>query len=1184
IGDRLNEGNETFEIQLTNLVHLSLGQDLGMLVATITDDDPLPVVSVGDVRVLESDTGTQAVFTVSLSAASGRTTSVRCATADGTATAPSDYLAGNTLLTFAPGIITQLVTVLIVGNTVYEPDEFFYLRLSSPNSLTLGDAEGVGWIVDDDAVPGRLDHFVWNPVPSPQLVGVSFPATVIAVDAFSNVVTSFNGTVPLSAHSPGGLNLPVTPGVLSIFVAGVWTGEMTLSETNSAVVLRADDGQGHFGESAAFAVVPLPVLSVQLPSEATEGQGTASGLVSVATELARTEDLQPNVSISNTNRVTASSVLVIPAGTTNAVLSLNIIDDSLLNGSSPVTVTLSGSNCVPATGTLMIHDNETTTLNLVVPASVMENAGVITGQFQSAQAPAVDVSIALNSSNTNQIQVPSALVLAAGATQVALPITVIDNRMIDGPKQVTLTAEVRNWTAGTASLQVLDDEAPNLVLELPGTVVEGQGVLAGAGRVSLGGTLPNALTVTLSSSDTTELTLPTSVVIPTGATSSVFNVTVPEDSLRDGTQSALVTAQAPGLGSATCTIQVLDNDPASMSIGPISSPQTSGVPFQVRIRLFDVNGQPATGFQTNVGLGAWGAGVYLPVSPAVAGPFQNGEWTGMVTVTGIQQQVQLMVHVAADYNDMSAPFLLKAPLVQVLDIPRVRDLVYNPYNGKLYVSIKGNYAFISSISTLDPDTGWLQHWKDPYFYPDRIALSPDGQMLYTTFPWDIGYGSFRMSDGFECVQSFGSSWLGSFRVEWQQDDFEVLAQPNLVVASRSVYYDGGGWVVYGSAGAAVYRGGYALPDIYWPPVSGGMRLTASPDGQSVYCTWPGGYAQLAVTTNGLTPVLALTNTPTCPAFASGYGGELVFDRGLLYRQNGEVIDANRLELVACFPTNVLVRPESAINRVFLLAQDGPAGTWRLHAYDQTTYALLGVTNLTQVSGTPSRLVRAGTNALAFCTSGEQIFLLHGILQPSEPETDLAVSLQLLSGAVTLSNTTAFSLSVTNQGTNPANGLLLSARLPAALGPIAVSSADGPCWTTNATVVCTLPLLAPGASASVEFQVPTYVGGTFTCAASAASRASEANYTNNAGYLTFVVPLASDPTPRLTLFNRSSTNLVLRFPSLGGARYRLERSTTLNPGSWTATQDFIYGTGETLELSDPQTPDDPASFYRLVWLP
>ncbi|HWI59567.1 MAG TPA: Calx-beta domain-containing protein, partial [Bacillota bacterium] len=85
IGDRLNEGNETFEIQLTNLVHLSLGQDLGMLVATITDDDPLPVVSVGDVRVLESDTGTQAVFTVSLSAASGRTTSVRCATADGTA-------------------------------------------------------------------------------------------------------------------------------------------------------------------------------------------------------------------------------------------------------------------------------------------------------------------------------------------------------------------------------------------------------------------------------------------------------------------------------------------------------------------------------------------------------------------------------------------------------------------------------------------------------------------------------------------------------------------------------------------------------------------------------------------------------------------------------------------------------------------------------------------------------------------------------------------------------------------------------------------------------------------------------------------------------------------------------------------------------------------------------------------
>jgi uncharacterized repeat protein (TIGR01451 family) len=46
---------------------------------------------------------------------------------------------------------------------------------------------------------GVLDHFNFSTVPSPQVMNSAFPVTVTAVDSVNSVVTSFNGTVNLSA-------------------------------------------------------------------------------------------------------------------------------------------------------------------------------------------------------------------------------------------------------------------------------------------------------------------------------------------------------------------------------------------------------------------------------------------------------------------------------------------------------------------------------------------------------------------------------------------------------------------------------------------------------------------------------------------------------------------------------------------------------------------------------------------------------------------------------------------------------------------------------------------------------------------------------------------------------------------------------------------------------------------------
>ena len=89
IGDLVDEANETFVVNLTSPSNagISDGQGLG----TITDNDPEPSLSINDVTVTEGDGGTvDAIFTVSLSAASGQTVTVQYATADQTAVSPGD--------------------------------------------------------------------------------------------------------------------------------------------------------------------------------------------------------------------------------------------------------------------------------------------------------------------------------------------------------------------------------------------------------------------------------------------------------------------------------------------------------------------------------------------------------------------------------------------------------------------------------------------------------------------------------------------------------------------------------------------------------------------------------------------------------------------------------------------------------------------------------------------------------------------------------------------------------------------------------------------------------------------------------------------------------------------------------------------------------------------------------------
>src|SRR5207244_752371 len=125
-------------------------------------------MSIADVYAVEGNSGTKtANFAVTISAPvpSGVTVGVNAATANGTATAGSDFTTVSTSLTWNPGdpsttltwtsttALTQYVDVPVIGDTTAEPNETFTLNLSSPspsNIVVISDPLATATIVNDD--------------------------------------------------------------------------------------------------------------------------------------------------------------------------------------------------------------------------------------------------------------------------------------------------------------------------------------------------------------------------------------------------------------------------------------------------------------------------------------------------------------------------------------------------------------------------------------------------------------------------------------------------------------------------------------------------------------------------------------------------------------------------------------------------------------------------------------------------------------------------------------------------------------------------------------------------------------------------------------------------------------------------------------------------------------------------
>ncbi|WP_188315946.1 Calx-beta domain-containing protein [Chitinophaga agrisoli] len=309
-----------------------------------------------------------------------------------------------------------------------------------------------------------------------------------------------------------------------------------------------------------------------------------------------------------------TGMATIPAGESFVHLSLDVIDDNLLEGDENVVVTVTGATGLTSAAaydldshiseTLWIIDND----NVITAYSTNDQAGEpdrpITARFSLPSSITAPQDITIHyiidggtAQNGVDYETPSGqIILPQGQNSVILSIPVIDDKLIEGNQTVKITvtgatAPGFNMTiseSNSVSSSIQDDDT-ELSLSVTGTTDGAEPSKKGAFTVSLppGVKAGEFIQVfyTISGTATSGVdftTLNGTAIITTGKTTALVPVTILNDNIIEGDETIVVTitggfsnnlgsGYSVNPGAATTTIKIIDEDntPANTQINAI---------------------------------------------------------------------------------------------------------------------------------------------------------------------------------------------------------------------------------------------------------------------------------------------------------------------------------------------------------------------------------------------------------------------------------------------------------------------------------------------------------------------------------------------------------------------------------------------------------------------------------------
>ena len=590
------------------------GEDLTV---SITAPVP-PTMSVGAGRGGEADG--EVVFPVSLDKIYHKDATANWSTSDGTATAPSDYVAvTGGALTIAAGDTSANITVSVNNDNVDEPAETFTVSLSDASLATLSAtaATAMAMITDDDPSTVTITA-VTTSVEEGQTAafavarGITDNADLVVTLGNMQEGNFISATVPTSLTIHSGatsstlsiatVDDEVIEGDGSVTVTIQANSGYTIGTASATVNIRDNDasylldlaGGGTVSEAAG--TVPFTVtLSESSPTEAITVQwAPADGSATASADY-----------------TAGGGTLNFAAGESGAALTqgftVTVNNDSVHEADEQFTVVLSNATGTGASigareVTVTIDDDE-------VPALSIGNA--------SANEGAGSIGFPVTLSLTSEVQITVGYETAAGTATAADDFTAADGTLTFAPgaRSRTISVDLANDAADE------DDETFTVTLKEPaaggtgsstpslpspasaqGTIVDDDGApqlsiadagaAEGAGEIHFEVSLDAVSTKDVSASwstsdgtatagsDYTAVTAGT-LAITSGTTSATLTVTVTQDTDDEPSETFTVTLDNPvngELAEASATGTIEDDDPSVVTIAAVSTSVTEGSP------------------------------------------------------------------------------------------------------------------------------------------------------------------------------------------------------------------------------------------------------------------------------------------------------------------------------------------------------------------------------------------------------------------------------------------------------------------------------------------------------------------------------------------------------------------------------------------------------------------------------
>lgn len=295
------------------------------------------------------------------------------------------------------------------------------------------------------------------------------------------------------------------------------------------------------------------------------------------------------------------------------------------------------------------------------------------------------------------------------------------------------------------------------------------------------------------------------------------------------------------------------------------------------------------------------------------------------------------------------------------------DLVWVATAGKIYVSMPGIQGDAGdAIGIVDPVAGTIASSGFVGSDPDRLSLSSDGNYLYTGLDGQNSIAQLALP-GFQVNMSWNLG-ADSFNGPYYALDIEAAPGAPQTTAVTLANFD----ISPSAAGVLIYDGSTPRPDELLenlPPYFGDPSSSVQWNGSASTLYAIDQYqdfmvfnvSSAGVTVNKFYNNLFSTDFPRIHYDAG---------TGLIYTDDGQVIQPSNATIIGNFGSSGIAVPDSSLNLVFILGQTSAqtnTSSYTIASFNQTTFAPVGSMIVENVVGTPTGLIRWGSNGLAFTT-------------------------------------------------------------------------------------------------------------------------------------------------------------------------------------------------------------------------